>query len=232
MAAPGWYGKLPTLGDFASRRLEPGFVQAWDDWLAHGLAQMRLSETWLEHYLASPSWRFLVMPGALPGEPGLSAWAGVLMPSVDRVGRYFPLTIAQPLPALPTRGDEVEALWRWLLQLDEAALDALQLDWTVEQLEDELARIGAAPPVQAAHAQGRPTALPGIQHWPLDGYRHAGDLFGALAARPWLDTQHGASWWLSAADVGTPRLLQAEGLPAANLALALFGPVADEAALA
>ena len=25
--APGWYGKLPTLGDFASRRLDPEFIE-------------------------------------------------------------------------------------------------------------------------------------------------------------------------------------------------------------
>ena len=37
MAAPGWHGKLPTLGDFASRRLEAPFIEAWDGWLAAGM---------------------------------------------------------------------------------------------------------------------------------------------------------------------------------------------------
>ena len=27
---PGWYGKIPSLGDFASRRLPQSFVAAWD----------------------------------------------------------------------------------------------------------------------------------------------------------------------------------------------------------
>ena len=30
---PGWFGKLPGLGDFASRRLPDTFVAAWDRWL-------------------------------------------------------------------------------------------------------------------------------------------------------------------------------------------------------
>ena len=30
-AAAGWYGKLPTLGDFASRRLDNDFVDIWDN---------------------------------------------------------------------------------------------------------------------------------------------------------------------------------------------------------
>jgi len=91
---PGWHGKLPSLGDFASRRLDASFIEPWDGWLAAGLLALREArpEGWLEDYLGSPSWRFLLMPGVLPGDAGKQAWAGVLMPSVDRVGRYFPLT--------------------------------------------------------------------------------------------------------------------------------------------
>ncbi len=32
-SAPGWYGKLSTLGDFVSRRLEPDWIHACDEWL-------------------------------------------------------------------------------------------------------------------------------------------------------------------------------------------------------
>ena len=38
---PGWYGKLPAAGDFLTRRLPGSFVQTWDHWLQHGLAQGR-----------------------------------------------------------------------------------------------------------------------------------------------------------------------------------------------
>jgi type VI secretion system protein ImpM len=98
-APPGWHGKLPSLGDFASRRLDAAFIDAWDSWLAAGLLGLRERNPagWLDAYLASPSWRFLLMPGVLPGAAGAQGWAGVLMPSVDRVGRYFPFTIVQPL---------------------------------------------------------------------------------------------------------------------------------------
>ena len=92
---PGWYGKLPALGDFAGRRLPPLFVDPWDRWLALGMSHWRDSDpAWLEAFLAAPTWRFALGAG-VPFElsPG---YAGVLMPSVDRVGRYFPLTIARP----------------------------------------------------------------------------------------------------------------------------------------
>ena len=94
-ATPGWYGKLPTLGDFASRRLDGDFIDPWDRWLGEGLAAQReqLGAGWLDAYLGSPVWRFVLMPGVLPGPAGAAVLAGVLMPSVDKVGRYFPLTL-------------------------------------------------------------------------------------------------------------------------------------------
>jgi type VI secretion system protein ImpM len=94
-APTGFYGKLPSLGDFVTRRLPAQFVQPWDLWLREAMAasQAQLAQDWLDHYLTSPLWRFVLSPG-LAGQDG---WAGVLMPSVDRVGRYFPLTLARPL---------------------------------------------------------------------------------------------------------------------------------------
>ncbi len=96
-AIPGWYGKLPHLGDFASRRLPGEFIRTWDVWLQEVLQATRasLGEAWLDCYLTMPIWRFVLLPGLV----GPSGWAGVLMPSVDRVGRQFPLTLAVALPS-------------------------------------------------------------------------------------------------------------------------------------
>ena len=93
-AKAGFYGKLPARGDFVSRRLPRSFVEPWDAWLQQGFASSRdhLGDGWLEAYLTSPIWRFVLAPGVC----GPAGVAGVVMPSVDSVGRYFPLTIAQP----------------------------------------------------------------------------------------------------------------------------------------
>ena len=91
----GFYGKLPCRGDFMQRRVAPGFVDAWDAWLQEGLHASRhqLGSQWLEAYLTSPVWRFVLAEGIC----GQSAYVGVMLPSVDRVGRYFPLTLVSPL---------------------------------------------------------------------------------------------------------------------------------------
>lgn len=94
--ALGFYGKVATHGDFVSRRLPRSFLDPWDHWLQDCLrySQEQLGADWLDVYLTSPVWRFALAPGVC----GDGAWTGVLIPGVDRVGRYFPLTVAAPLP--------------------------------------------------------------------------------------------------------------------------------------
>ena len=152
-SVPGWYGKLPSLGDFASRRLDADFIEPWDLWLGERLQGLRDSrgEAWLDAYLHSPPWRFLLTPGALPGREGTGVLAGVLLSSVDRVGRYFPLTVVAALPRVPTSAQDVDALLAWMERIEDAALDALQLEWDIDALEAALA--GLAPPVADAAAR-------------------------------------------------------------------------------
>jgi len=227
--AAGWHGKLPTLGDFATRRLDPDFVEAWDQWLDAGLLALRSRADWPAAYLASPSWRFLVMPGALPGALGRQAWAGVLMPSVDRVGRYYPLTLAQPLAALPTAAADVDALWRWLLQLDDAAADALHDDWTIDRLEAELERIGAAPPTATAGNAPLPGGDTALEELPLAAQVHVPAWLALQAAALWLRQTQGRALWSAGGDQSRPRLLSSRGLEPGRLVAELFGRVVANA---
>src|SRR5690349_18460064 len=99
-SAPGWFGKLALLGDFASRRMTPEWIQGCDHWLSGAMlaSQAALGTRWKEAYLSAPVWRFAWAPGVVD----TSWWFGVLMPSCDNVGRYFPLVVAQSRPRPPT----------------------------------------------------------------------------------------------------------------------------------
>jgi len=92
----GLYGKLPSHGDFLRRRIPDEVVSCWDGWLQSAIAASRriLGERWLEIYLTSPAWRFTCEAGVCGSTP----LAGVIVPSVDRVGRYFPLTLMWQIP--------------------------------------------------------------------------------------------------------------------------------------
>lgn len=132
----GWFGKLPTLGDFATRRLPAAFVEPWDQWLALGLASWREHDAgWLDAYLAGPIWCFELGAGLLGR--GSARWSGVLMPSVDRVGRYFPLTIAAPTAA---ESNLARRLHR-LQHTAGVAARAMHEDWSAADLDAALARL-------------------------------------------------------------------------------------------
>lgn len=95
--AIGLFGKLPSQGDFISRRLPWECTTAWDDWLQAGLSAAKgvIGAGWNDTYLTTPLWRFQIQPGIL----GAGGWIGLWFASVDRVGRQFPLALFEPLPA-------------------------------------------------------------------------------------------------------------------------------------
>lgn len=131
--ALGFYGKLPSLGDFVYRRLPQDFISSWDGWLQNSLAVSRevLNEQWLNHYLTSPIWRFAMSPGLV----GKDAWIGIVMPSVDRVGRYFPLTIACKVPANVSLIHLFSDASDWFEELEAVAISALENDLAVEDFD-------------------------------------------------------------------------------------------------
>ncbi|HRV78866.1 MAG TPA: type VI secretion system-associated protein TagF [Thauera sp.] len=213
---PGWYGKIASLGDFASRRLPAEFISNWDAWLQRMLpdSRARLGDRWLETYLGSPIWRFLLFPGIC----GDGLWAGLMMPSVDRVGRYFPLTIASRMPALASTEREFDALADWLDRLSTAALATLDLRRGVQQFDATLTTLRAplpAPP--RVVLAGRIAALlhdlsPGRFALPSDD--ELGQTLMGVGAG--LLTQHargGSLWWTPCATGASAPLLLARGLP-------------------
>ena len=134
----GWYGKIPALGDFASRRLPVSFIHSWDAWLQRSIASSRssLRERWQDIYLNSPIWRFALLPGILDDK----CWIGIMMPSADRVGRYFPLTIATSIEPHPEVLSTVFRIQNWFAALEQIALASLSMDFTVMDLEDLLVK--------------------------------------------------------------------------------------------
>ena len=133
----GWYGKLPANGDFVTRRLPPSFIEPWDAWLNAMLqgSRARLGAGWRDAFLSAPAWRFVLAPGVICQQ----GWAGVIVPSVDSVGRFFPLTAAS---ALPSRSiDPVTTVVRahnWLGEVEPVVYAALQPDAEMETFDAQL----------------------------------------------------------------------------------------------
>lgn len=150
LGTPGLFGKLASHGDFVQRRLPPDFVAAWDTWLQQGIhaGRLRHGAHWPERYLQAPLWRFVLAPGVC----GQAAMAGVLLPSQDRVGRHFPLTLAAPHDhAASSLLDLATSGMDWFDRLADLAVCAMWGDLALEELELALARLGG-PPRQALAA--------------------------------------------------------------------------------
>ncbi|MVO18680.1 type VI secretion system-associated protein TagF [Rhodobacteraceae bacterium CY05] len=219
----GAFGKMPSVGDFFRIAPPPGFVRVWDDWLQGVLlaGQGSHGPYWDGYYMSAPIWRFTLSPGLA----GTEKVIGVLMPSVDRVGRRFPLTL---MAALPTPGPAAlahlaeSALFE---RLEDLALAALEDSMTREKLASDLAEIPIPaprvhPPLRGAEGcmvmtgADSTAALPSLL---------AGDLLGQKFS--------GASLWTTILD-GVPRLMISQGLPRGNAAMGLFdlaAPIWSEA---
>lgn len=193
--AVGLFGKLPAKRDFIEYAVDRALMEKWDPWLQQAVASSReqLGEGWLDIYLHSPIWRFWLGTG-ICGKPVI----GALMPSVDGVGRYFPLSLvwvgedAIPPPELDEQAD-------WFSAAEEILLGALGDGVRYESVQAAMALL---PPVnQGAAAAGRSVA----------------ELFRALRSESLPEFYNARScWWVPSHDDGdTPaRAMMRRGLPA------------------
>ena len=148
----GLFGKLPAHGDFIYRDLPSHFINAWDSWLQGFVAhsQQELGDNWLDIYLTSPIWRFAFTDGIFDSHQ----WMGILLPSVDRVGRYFPFTIATRLNTSATPFHLIQQD-DWFTRMEDLALSALDGQMLLDELVVE---INKQKPNQAPTAKYQTTA--------------------------------------------------------------------------
>ena len=168
----GFHGKLPARADFIAGGLPPGVTARWDEWLQQALAasQARLGPGWAGRYRIAPPWRFALGAGGCGRLPLI----GVLMPSMDAVGRCFPLLLARQIPDPAEPLALLAGSTAWFAAAEALALRALRPDFDPEALRGRLpGPVAAAIALPAAPARGA-TASPAPQR-------------GAMAP---------AGWWL------------------------------------
>src|SRR5690606_2824729 len=126
-----------------------------------------------------PVWFFLLGEQVI----GPRAWIGVLMPSVDSVGRYFPFMLGAELTSVcgVAGPDHQAALQRWWVSAARAALTGLEQDLDAQRFDALLdSSFGCDAPPQAAPPEGgtAPTAvalpLVGQSHWFTDTHSAGG----------------------------------------------------------
>ncbi len=125
----GFYGKIPSNGDFVSRYLSADTQALLEDWVGQAMTASRdqLGETWLPTFLTSPIWRFALPAGVLSE----NAYKGIYIPSVDKVGRYYPMILCQPTTSSPLELYCAEQ--EWYTKAEDALLPVLDDGDTLEE---------------------------------------------------------------------------------------------------
>jgi type VI secretion system protein ImpM len=218
----GFYGKLPSHGDFLRRRASDAFLEVWDPWLQECMAASRLAlgERWLDVYLTSPAWRFVCAPGTCGPAPVI----GLMAPSVDRVGRYFPVTLVAELPhdvSLTAAATESSAFFDSAerLVIETLALEHIDFEGFDEQvikLGDELGSVAMPRPVvldAAAAAMLADEAQTGWQ-MPIGSANELAPVFEQLLSQR-LSAIYDplVMWWTEGSVAVEPSCLIVRGLP-------------------
>jgi type VI secretion system protein ImpM len=132
----GLFGKLPAKRDFISANVSRRFLNVWEPWLQSGLAMSRqtLGQAWIEAYNRAPIWRFW-LGSDFCGE----ATIGAFMPSVDGVGRPFPLAVFAGEADNSVAPPETDSNDRWCEAAEKILLHALEDSATLEAIAYEVA---------------------------------------------------------------------------------------------
>ncbi|MEQ1759515.1 MAG: type VI secretion system-associated protein TagF [Vicinamibacterales bacterium] len=225
----GFYGKLPSHGDFLRRRVPDGFIDRWDPWLQECLLESRniLGDRWQNVYLESPVWRFSCAAGVLAEQSVL----GLTAPSIDRVGRCFNLTLVAPLPEGVDAFLAVRACEGFFARAEALALETLAADRIdVNEFDRQVAALGDTlvhlrPHDMAAAAAAEVLEGTGATRWRigLDALSGFDEVLGGLgAARLHALYDPLVAMWTEGSQYVEPSFLVGRGLPAPDNFAALM----------
>ena len=216
-SAAGFHGKVPRKGDFVTHRLSTAFVDPFDHWLQASLDASRrsLGPRWLDTYLVAPVWHFVLSDGVCGNDAVIGLW----MPSVDRVGRYYPLVVAAPMADCIFPAAVVATARAWSVRLEGLALALLEDRYDLRSFDESLQTLGP-PPYRTGDQQAKDgistlaetehgglVAMLGPTGDPTHGY---GDLLHHVCQAEQLGY---SLWWTGGSDAVSPALLACVGLP-------------------
>lgn len=222
----GYYGKIPAVGDFISYNLIRDFVKPWDDWLQTVITETKdaLGDEWLNTYLTSPIYRFVLTPGNC-GEEG---YFGVMIPSVDRVGRYFPFMICTPLPQQANPFEQLAQLEEWFDFAEQIALRTLEADFDTDELTAAMQQLDiiyqstfttAADEFQTKSNSSGYIAIRQSMHETQNNASIYSSLLNSLLQ----EVSYAYSiWWTKGSQVVQPSMLVTQGLPPAKQVSAFY----------
>jgi type VI secretion system protein ImpM len=207
----GLYGKVPSKRDFIAIAAPREFLTIWEPWMQGGLSASRqsLGDQWQQAFLTAPIWRFW-LGAELCGRTVL----GAFMPSLDGIGRYFPLTlIAYSNEGAAIPPPEFDPQDGWFAAAEDYLLSTLEEHATFEAVTSGLE--GLVKPSDDAPAARRDDTIEtkGGMVTHVNG-RALPELFASLRVADHADVYASASfWWTIGGDGYQPLAMSVRRLP-------------------
>ncbi|RWX81504.1 type VI secretion system-associated protein TagF [Neorhizobium lilium] len=164
----GFFGKLRTHGDFVSIGMGRSLQTFLDAWLQAGLQAVQRDggSDWERQFRAMPSWRFVV---------GRALWgpatiAGIIVPSLDRVGRSFPLVLAAQLHDFAGHPRRIRQDETWFTAAEAIAETCLRKDFDIDNFTSRLSKLRGLRPADLAEDDFGPnsSSVSGSLWWRID----------------------------------------------------------------
>jgi type VI secretion system protein ImpM len=205
------FGKLGAKRDFVALATPRRFLETWEPWVQACMSASRhqLGAEWQNAFLTAPVWRFW-----LGADISGATVVGAIMPSLDGIGRYYPLTllvVTDPLHSIPP--PDFDAQDPWFAAAEEFLLATLD---QARSFEDISAALDAMPlPLAEASIVSSPEIVAIDDK--LAGIVTAGKAFqeSFLTLR---QSNHGTSaaasfWWTEGGENFPPMALGSRGMP-------------------
>jgi type VI secretion system protein ImpM len=210
----GYFGKIPSNGDFVSKGLPRSFREPWDIWLQSMISTSKkeLGDDWEQFYLTSPVYRFVLSAGIC----GSQTWIGMMIPCVDQVGRYYPMTICRSLPNHPNPLIAITENEVWFSATEALILSCLDDDFSLVDFDNKIKHLT----LTKDENQDATSVRRIIQQHPKNAWRMTSAkpdfsemspfLINALLEKFCLSY---SVWWTTGSNIILPSTIITQGLP-------------------
>ncbi len=206
------FGKVASKRDFVAVHAPRHFLEPWERWIQSGMSASRqeLGNDWQSAYLKAPIWRFWI------GEDICGSTAiGAFMPSVDGVGRYFPLTVfacADEGEAIPPPELEMQA--DWFGATEDFMLSTLDHGVSYEAIIAALDRLDVPLAGRPASKEANFAALPRGVVGRLSADQSFSDVFATMRVQNHARAYAASTfWWTIGGEDFRPTAFGGSGMP-------------------
>lgn len=214
----GYFGKVPVRGDFVGKGLPRSFRDPWDIWLQSviDMTKKDLDTDWDQFYLTCPAYRFALSPGVC----GKHTWIGVMIPSVDQVGRYYPMTLARSLANNPDAFSAISGNDQWFQSAESLVLSCLSDDFSLQAFGAQVNELKSNQLGQNQSDSDATSVQRAIQVHEKSAWRMTtshpnqpplySSLVHAVLQKYCLSY---SVWWTAGSDIVLPSMIVGQGLP-------------------